>query len=188
MRVALQHKDLTIEVFDDSSFTETSDSPTSYEKVYRAGNGYTSVSQHAIIIYRDSVKTTSAILLADAGATSVTSDAVLIDGDNLITRCCNTVFCLSIPELNLIWMAEADWATCFSIHKYQDSYITHGEISVARIDRKGNLLWSYSGTDIFVCLDRGTPFKMHNSHIELTDFSGGKYEIDYNGETISYKQ
>lgn len=189
MKIALQHKDFTIEVFDDLSFTQTSDSPTSYDNIYQPGKdkAYEPVSQHAIIIYHDNVKIASSILLAVAGATSITSDVVLIDGDNLITRCCNTVFCLTLPELNLNWMTEADWATCFSIHKYQDSYITHGETSIARIDKRGNLLWSYSGADIFVCPEEGNPFKLHDNYIELTDFNGSKYSIDYNGEPISYK-
>ncbi|MBO9202791.1 MULTISPECIES: hypothetical protein [Niastella] len=187
MKTALQYKHLTIEVFDDSSFTQTSDSPTSYDKIYQSEKGkeFVPVSQHAIIVYSDHVKTTSAILLATAGATSVTPDSVLLDNDNLIARCCNTVFCLALPDLNLNWMIEADWATCFSIHNYQDSYITHGETSIARIDRKGDLLWSYSGADIFVCLEEGTSFEMHDNYIELTDFNGRKYKIDFNGETIA---
>lgn len=186
MKITLQHEDFTIEAFDDSSCI-ASDSPASYDKIYRPDKDYEPVSQHAILVYHDGVKTASAILLAVAGATSVTSDSLLIDGDNLIARCCNTVFCLTLPELNLNWMTEADWATCFSIHKYQDSYITHGETSVARIDRKGNVLWSYGGADIFVCLEEGISFEMYDNHIKLTDFNGSKYEIDYNGETISYK-
>ena len=123
MKIAMQHKDFTIEVFDDPSFSQTSDSPTSYDKIYQPGKNknFVSVSQHAIIVYGPNAKITSAILRAIAGATSVTSDSVLFDGDNLITRCCNTVFCLTLPDLNLNWMVEAEWATFFSIHKYQDT-------------------------------------------------------------------
>jgi hypothetical protein len=186
MKITLQHKDFTIDVFDDPSFTQTSDSPTSYDKIYQPDKDqdYRPVSQHAIIVYQGNVKIASTILLAVAGATSVTPDSVIIDNDRLITRCCNTVFCLTLPDLTLNWMIEADWATCFSIHTYQDSYITHGETSIARIDRMGNLLWSYSGADIFVCLEEGNPFEMHDNYIELTDFNGGKYQIDYNGEIL----
>ena len=186
MKFSLHHNGFTIEVMDDPLFTQTLDSPTSYDKIYQPDNNkdYNPVSQCAINVYYDNVKIASAILLVVAGATSVTSDSILIDGDNLITRCCNTVFCLTLPSLNLNWMIETDWTTCFSIHKYQDSYITHGETSVARIDKKGNILWSYSGADIFVCLVEGNPFEMHDNYIELTDFAGSKYKIDYNGQVI----
>lgn len=184
MIVILQYKDFTIEMFDDPSFNQTCDSPTSYDKIYQPGKdkAYNPVSQHAIIVYRDDVKMASAILLAVAGATGVTTDSVLIDGDNLIARCCNTVFSLTLPGLDLNWITEADWATCFSIHRYRDSYITHGEMFISRIDRNGNVLWSFGGADIFVCLERGNPFEMHDDYIELTDFNGKRYKIDYNGE------
>lgn len=184
MKITLLHKQFTIEVFDD-----TADNNSIYDKMYRPDNdtNYEPVSKHAIVVYQDGVQIASAILLTAAGATTVTEDSIIIDYDHLITRCGNTVFCLTIPDLNLQWMTEADWATCFSIHKYQDSYITHGETSITRIDNKGNLLWSYSGADIFVCLDGRSSFEMHDTYIVLTDFNGGRYEIDYNGETISKK-
>ncbi len=142
MKITLQHKDLTIELFDDPLINQSSNHSPLYDRTYQADNvkDYGPVSQHAIIIYRGNTKIISANLLAAAGATSITSDSVLIDGDNLITRCCNTVFCLTLPGLDLNWMVEANWATCFSIHQYHDSYITHGEMSVSRIDRNGNLL------------------------------------------------
>ena len=186
MAVTLRHKDFTIEVFDDPAFNQTSGSPASYGKIYQPDKhkDYRPISQHAIIVYHEDVKIASAILLAVAGATSVTADSVLIDGDNLIARCCNTVFSLTIPDLNLNWMTEADWATCFSIHRYRDSYITHGEMSISRIDRNGNILWSYGGADIFVCLQKGNPFEMYDNYIELTDFNGSMYRINYDGGTI----
>ncbi|WEK34524.1 MAG: hypothetical protein P0Y53_18715 [Candidatus Pseudobacter hemicellulosilyticus] len=189
MKITLQYKEFTIKVFDDPSFTEESDSPTSYDYIYQPEKDkiYRPVSQHAIIVYQDNVKYASSILLASAGATTILSDSALIDDDNLITRCCNTIFCLTLPQLNLNWMKEADWATCFSIHRYQNSYIIHGETSITRIDKSGNLLWSYSGADIFVCLYEGDPFKMYDNYIALTDWNGGKYEVGYDGETISYK-
>jgi hypothetical protein len=94
MAVTLRHKDLTIEVFDDSTFSQIPDSPTSCDKVYQPDKDkdYKPVSQHAIVVYSNKIKIASAILLAFASAISVASDSVLIDDDNLITRCCNTVF------------------------------------------------------------------------------------------------
>ncbi|THU38309.1 hypothetical protein FAM09_16670 [Niastella caeni] len=184
MKITLQHKDLTIDFFDDPLFSNSSENSALYHKIYQPGKEYIPTSQHAVIIYKSYVTISSAILLVAAGATSVTPDSILIDEDNLILRCSNTVFSLTLPDLNLNWMTEADWATCFSIHKYQDSYITHGETSIARIDKKGNILWSYSGADIFVCLEEGNPFEMHDNYIELTDFNGGKYKIDYNGKKL----
>jgi len=189
MAVFLHHNELTVEVFDDSAFTQSVDSPSSYDKVIQVEKDklYSPNSQHAIKVYKDDKVIKTAIILASGGGTGVHEDTALIDQGNLIIRCCNKLFRLSLPDLNTDWVTEPDWATCFSVHKYQDTYITHGETSIARIDRTGKVLWSYGGADIFVCLYEGNPFKMHDDHIELTDFNGSKYRIDYNGETINYE-
>ena len=190
MTVTLQHNDLTIEIFDDSSFNQTADSPTSYNKVIQVDKDkpYSPNSQHAIKIYKDNNLISSAIILASGGGTGVYYDTVFIDDDKLIIRCCNKVFSLTLPALETNWVIEADWATCFSLHKYQDTYISYGETSIARIDKKGKILWSYSGADIFVCLEEGNPFEMFDTYIALTDFNGSTYKIDYDGKTIDHKE
>ena len=190
MAITLRHKDLTIEVFDDSAFNQTPDSPTSYDKVIQADKDkpYSPTSQHAIKIYRDNNLISSAIILATGGGTGVHSDTALIDDDNLVIRCCNKLFSLTLPRLDTNWMTEPDWATCFSIHKYQDSYISHGETSIARIDKTGKPLWSFGGADIFVSLYEGNPFEMHDTYIALTDFNGSEYKIDYDGKSLDYKE
>jgi hypothetical protein len=190
MTVTLRHNDLTIELFDDSAFNQTADSPTTYDKIIQTDKDkpYSPSSQHAIKIYQDNNTVASAIILASGGGTGVDNETALIDEDNLIVRCSNKLFSLTLPNLESNWMIEADWATCFSIHKYQDTYISHGEVSIARIDKAGKILWSYGGADIFVCLYEGNPFEMHDSYIALTDFNGSTYQIDYDGKTINYNE
>jgi hypothetical protein len=190
MAITLRHKDFAIEVFDDSAYNQTEDSPTNYDKVLQADRDkpYSPTSQHAIKVYRDNNLISSAIILATGGGTGVHSDTALIDEDNLVIRCCNKLFSLTLPTLDINWVTEPDWATCFSIHKYQNSYISHGETSIARIDKTGKTLWSFGGADIFVCLHAGNPFQMHDNYIALTDFNGSEYKIDYDGKSIDYKE
>lgn len=189
MAVSLHHNELTIEVFDDTAFTQSADSPTHYDKVIQVEKDkpYSPNSKHAIEVYKDNKAIKTAIILASGGGTGVYEDTALIDQGNLIIRCCNKLFSLSLPDLNINWVTEPDWATCFSVYKYQDTYITHGEMCIARVDREGKIIWSYGGADIFVCLYEGNPFEMHNEFIELTDFNGSKYRIDYDGKTIDYE-
>lgn len=190
MATILNHKDLTIELFDDPAYTAGPDSPTAYDKIIEADEDkeYSPVSQHAIKISRGDALIYRAIVLASGGGTGVHSDSAIIDEDNLIIRCCNKLFSLSLPGLEINWVVKPDWATCFSIHRYKDTFITHGEMSVSRIDKNGNILWLYSGADIFVCLYEGTPFEMHDTYIALTDFNGSTYKIDYDGNTIEFKE
>jgi hypothetical protein len=186
--ISFQHKEFTIELFDDDAFVQSVDSPTHYDNVIQVDGDqqYLPTSQHAIKIYRDNNLFNSAIIVATGGGTSVQRDSALIDDNNLVIRCCNKLFSLTIPDLSINWTTEVDWATCFSIHQYWDTYISHGETSIARIDKSGRILWSYSGSDIFVCLHEGNPFEMYDNYIALTDFNGSTYRIDYDGKTIDY--
>ncbi|MFT3846926.1 MAG: hypothetical protein QM725_17855 [Lacibacter sp.] len=181
---------MTIELFDDTAFNQTADSPTSYDKVIQVDKDkpYSPNSQHAIKIYKDNNLIGSAIILASGGGTGVHDDSALIDEDNFIIRCCNKVFSLTLPDLKTNWVTEVDWATCFSLHKYQDTFISYGETSIARFDKTGKILWSYGGADIFVCLYEGTPFEMFDTYIALTDFNGSTYKIDYDGKTIDHNE
>ena len=190
MTVTLQHKDLTIELFDDTAFNQKVDSPTSYDKVIQVDKDkpYSPNSQHAIKIYKDNNLIGNAIILASGGGTGVHHDTTLIDDDNIIIRCCNKVFSLTLPGLETNWVTEADWATCFSLRKYQDTYISHGETSIVRIDKTGKIIWSYAGADIFVCLYEGNPFEMYDTYIALTDFNGSTYKIDYDGKSLDFNE
>src|SRR3569832_2464083 len=95
MKITLQHNEFTIEVFDDSVFARTVDSPTSYDTVIQEDKDkqYSPTSQHAIKIFKESNLIGSGIILASGGATGVYSDMALIDNENLIIRCSNKVFC-----------------------------------------------------------------------------------------------
>lgn len=185
MQVTLDYEAYTVELFDE----ELREQQEMYNHIYRPekNSGYDPVSQTGVIVYREGVKISTALLQATAGATSVTSDSVFITVDKLITRCCNTVFSLALPSLQLNWMTEVDWATCFSIHPYKDDFITHGEMTISRIDITGKIKWQFSGADIFVDINGQTTFEMFDDHIALADFNGTKYAIDYEGNLITGK-
>jgi hypothetical protein len=186
MELILHHNDLTIRVFDDSAFTKGNDSPTSYHKVIEAAEDevYRSDAQHAIEVHKSDGIINSAIIQAIMGATGVNNNTALIDNGNLIIKCARNLYCLSLPRLDINWMTMADDGVCFEVHKYQDDYITHGELNISRIDRTGKIIWQFSGEDIFVCLDETNPFEMHDHFMALTDFNGRKYKIDYSGEIL----
>jgi hypothetical protein len=60
---------------------------------------------------------------------------MIIEDKRLLICCSDSIFCLSIPDLTLLWRTRADEATCFEILKYQDSYIVHGELEILRLDK-----------------------------------------------------
>jgi hypothetical protein len=190
MRICLKHDSFDIEIFDDSAFNPNPDSPTSYDRIYwqEKDKLYSPSSKHAVEVYQDTERIASAILLGTAGGTGVSEDSFIVDSNDLIVRCSDMLYSLSLPILDLTWMTQADQATCFSIHRYKDSFITHGELSICRFDFNGNKLWSFGGHDIFVSLEGPAAFTMCNDFIELTDFNGSRYKIDYDGNEIEHNE
>ena len=187
-----QYKDLTIEVIDEPTYTfGSSDNTFNYSKHY-FGDGGTEypTSKHGIRINKDDQIIDSCIIISSGGATGIYPNSSLLDNDQLLLCCCDTIFCLTLPELDLKWKTQADLATCFQIFQQQDDYIIHGELQVTKLDREGNQKWKFGGADIFVSIDNDEEFKLEPGGILLTDFAKTKYKIDFDGKLLwdTYKR
>lgn len=180
------YQNLVIEVFDDPTYQSGSvDNKYKYSKQYSsADEGYQPTSKHGIKIYQDGKEWSSCIILGAAGGTRIHNTSSVVAGDQLVICCADNIFCLSLPDLNLKWNTQADQVTCFQIYNLDKDYIIHGELSISRIDKNGNIKWQLGSSDIFVTLDGDEAFTLNTDYIELTDFGKGKYKVDFNGETI----
>ena len=181
-----QYKDLTIEVLDEPTYKYGSaDNNFNYSKHYfgEGGQEYPT-SQHGIKIFQDDSIIDNCVIIASGGATSVNQNSSLVDNDQLLICCCDTVFCLTLPDLELKWKTRADEATCFQIFKQQDDYIIHGEIQVTKLSKNGQIKWQFGGADIFVSIDNEEAFKLERDGIILTDFAKTKYKIDFDGKLL----
>ena len=187
-----QYKDLTIEVLDEPTYKfDSTDNNFNYSKIYFVENAeYYPTSKHGIRIYRDSQIIESCIIIGSGGAAGIHQNLFIIDNNRLLICCCDTIFNFKLPELELIWKTQADQATCFQIFKHKDEFIVHGELQVTKLDKDGNKIWEFGGTDIFVSIDNEGEFKIENDGILLTDFAKTKYKIDFDGNLIweSYKR
>lgn len=187
-----QYKDLTIEVLDEPTYKfGSADNNFVYSKAYFGDNAEQyPTSKHGIKIYHDDQIIDSCIIIGSGGATGVLQNSSLLDSDRLLICCCDTVFSLTIPDLELKWKTQADQATCFQIFKQLDDYIIHGELQVTKLDKDGNKKWEFGGADIFVSIDNEEEFKIENDGILLTDFAKTKYKIDFDGELLwdTYKR
>jgi hypothetical protein len=158
------------------------------EYLYLGPKDIEPTSVQSIRLYENEELLRQIFLGARGGGTGVWKDTALVNGDQLVSCCSDSVFCLSIPELELLWECQADPATCFAIHLYQQDYIVHGELEITRLDSKGNIVWQYGGVDIFVTLTGDSSIILNENHIAATDFEYSKYKIDYEGHTISYEK
>jgi len=187
-----QYKDLTIEVIDEPTYTFGSPDNTFNYSKHHFGDGGTEypTSKHGIRLYKDDQIIDSCIIISSGGATGIHQNSSLLDNDQLLLCCCDTVFCLTLPDLGLKWKVQADQATCFQIFQQQDDYIIHGELQVTKLDRGGNQKWNFGGADIFVSIDNEEEFKLESDGILLTDFAKTKYKIDFDGKLLrdTYRQ
>jgi len=129
-------------------------------------------------------KIKSAIVGSGRGPSVLHDTAIIIEDNRLLICCSNSVFCLLIPSLSLMWRTEADEATCFQIFKHEDRYIIHGELAISMIDKDGHILWQQHGGDIFTTLDGQDVFVITGEHILATDWQNRKYKFDFNGNII----
>lgn len=174
-----------IDIYEDKTFTEgSSDNVNEYDLVYFDKSEYHFPTVFGIKIFQDDTPLKSAVIGSSGGAPGIHETSTIIEKDRLLVCCSDTIFCLSIPDLNLLWRTQADQAVCFEIYKYKDSYIVHGELEISRLNKEGKVLWQRSGADIFTTLDGKDSFLVTDDYILATDWENRKYKFDLNGNIL----
>jgi len=179
--------DYTVElsVFPFRKYSEA-DSEEKFDLIYLEEGEYSFTTMVAIKVSSTNNILKSALIAANGGGTGIFEKSFLTEPDRIIICCSDSVFCLSVPDLSLIWKTKADWATCFEIFKYKSDYIVHGELDITRLGHDGQIIWQQSGADIFVCLDpKVAEFTLTDQYIFATDFENRKYQFDYDGNIIT---
>ncbi len=147
-------------------------------------DGHNPTSKHGIRVFKNEEEIRSAIVCETGGSTGIHEKSALTNGDSLYLCCCDSIYCLSVPNLNLKWSKRLDPATCLGIHPYKSGFIVHGELQISRIDFNGNQKWTFGAHDIFVTEDGFDSFKINENKIHLKDWEGYDYIIDENGKEI----
>ena len=174
-----------IDIYADQTFTEGSaDNVNQYDLVYFDKSEYHFPSVFGIKVFQKNTLIKSAVIGSVGGGTGIHDTSTIIENDRLLICCSDTIFCLSIPDLTLLWRTKADQATCFEIYKYQDSYIIHRELEISRLDKDGKILWQQSGADIFTTLNGSNDFEITDNYILATDWESRKYKFDFDGNSI----
>ncbi len=114
-----------------------------------------------------------------------TGDIAVLDGTILTILQDETFLQIDVIKGAIISTKPTDmFGSVFSLNKFGDDYIVHGEIEIARYDSDFNKIWSFSGRDIFTSITGKTAFEMSETSIKLYDFQDNYYEIDYNGKEV----
>ncbi len=112
-------------------------------------------------------------------------DITVLDG-TILTLLQNEAFLqIDVVKGEIIGIKPTDmFGSVFSLNKFGDDYIVHGEIEIARYNRDLEKLWSFSGRDIFASITGKRAFEMSDNLIKIYDFQDNYYEIDYDGKEI----
>jgi outer membrane protein assembly factor BamB len=181
MPLSKSYKDLQVSIFNDTDYNPNSvDNSINYNHIYtdKDHSDYLYLTKHGIEIYRNEEILNSALVISSGGATGIHATSFLMENDLLSICCANSIFCLTIPDLNLVWHTKADTATCFEIYKYRDNYIVHGELEISSLDRNGNIMWRFSGTDIFTTPTGKNTFSIIDDSIYATNWDNVTFQLN----------
>lgn len=182
----LTYADFTIKIFKDETYVPGShDNANTYAQEFLVSNGeYYAPAKHGIRVFKKQEEISSCILVGEGSATGIHTNSAVLHNSRLAICCCDSIFCLGLPALNLIWRVQADWATCFQIFMIEDDYLVHGECDITRLTQAGEVKWKFSGADIFVSIEGERAFELLEDQIVLRDFTNAKYVIDFDGNLL----
>ena len=183
----LNYKNFEIEIFNDGSFTlHSADNTSSYKNVYYSDNDDFN-NKIAVRTFENSQEISNAIICENGTTNGLTENSFIINDNKTWICISNKIYCLEIPSLKLIYHKKLDSVTNFTIYKFKDDFIIHGELEIFRITQLGDIKWSFSGKDIWVNIEGKQEVEIKDDRIKLIDFENNEYEIDFNGIEISEK-
>ncbi len=150
--------------------------PTRYPLVYSIEDKRCRPSScHTVAVFEGSGEVKSCLLTAGSGATGVHVHSAVCVGTRGYVAVGDSVCALSVPALDLVWHSAVDRATCFGVYHVPeyDCLISHGELTITRLDWSGKIVWQAGGPDIFT-----EGFVIIGGIIEATDWNKTTFRID----------
>jgi len=155
-----------------------------YSKTFISGDKSALTSHIGIEVFEDDELKSSCLICSEGGGAVITGNSTLISYGGLVICCSNTVFKLSIPDLNLEWKTISDSATCFGIHYLDKDYVVHGELEITKLDKDGRIVWQRSGRDIWTTAESIDDFAVYDNFIVATDWTYNRYKFDFDGNVL----
>lgn len=174
-----------IKFFDEADYRfDSMDNIKTYNKTFISGDKSALTSQIGIEVFEDDELKSSCIIGSEGGGTGITGNTTLISYGGLVICCSNTVFKLTLPDLNLEWKTISDSATCFGIHYLDNDYVVHGELEITRLDKDGKIVWQKGGRDIWTTAEGINDFTVYDDYIIATTWTYNRYKYDFDGKLL----
>ena len=175
-----------IEIFTDKTYNVGSaDNINKYNSEYLEPENKYNSTFVGIKIYENQRLTSSTIIGSEGGNSGISQNSKIIEENRILICCADKIFCLSLPELSLLWKTKADQISCFEIYKKDNFYIVHGETEISRLDENGIVLWQKGGADIFTTINGNNDFELNEKYIITTDWQSRIYKFDYEGNEFT---
>ena len=162
-----------VQIIDEPNYSfGSADNSRRYDTEVDLTDGYRPSSVHGVIV--DDRPT---LVIGDAGgASGVHAHSLLILDSRAFVAVGAHVVCFTIGSLRHDWALKTDEATCFGVYydRDHDALISHGELTITRFSRDGEIIWSEGGADIF-----SEGFSLQPEHIVAIDFDHSVYQFDY---------
>ena len=174
-----------VELLNESDYNpDSNDNLNKYLKNYLTESDFKLPTKIGIKTLENGTEINSAIIGAEGGATGLHKTSQIIESNQILICCCDSVFCLDLPTLNLNWKTKVDIATAFEIFKIENGFIIHGEFEITRIDNEGKIIWQNGGADIFVSQNGNDDFEVKDKFVKATDWDNRIYKWNLNGAEI----
>ena len=175
-----------IEIFTDETYkVGSTDNINKYDFEYlEAENKYNSTFV-GVKIFENQKLVKSSIIGSEGGNSGISENSKIIEENRILICCADKIFCLSFPELSLIWKTKADEISCFEIFKRENFYIIHGEMLISKLDENGKILWQKGGAEIFTSISAENIFELNEKHIVVNDWENRIYKFDYDGNEFT---
>lgn len=110
------------------------------------------------------------------GTTGINEQSAFVLNSKLYLAIGDSVVCLNLGSRALDWVLAVDSSTCFGVYfeLTRRVLISHGELTVARLDAAGEIIWSSGGADIFT-----EGFELEDEFIKVVDFNNRMYRFSY---------
>ncbi|MFC4267305.1 hypothetical protein [Polaribacter marinivivus] len=175
----------TIKLYDEIDFGfESVDNLKKYNQTFINGDKSALTSKIGIEIYENEKLLSSCLIASEGSGTGVFENSTLISYGGLIVCCANTVFKLTLPDLQLEWKTKADSSTCFEVHYLDTDYVIHGELEITRLDKNGKIIWQKGGRDIWTTPEGIDDFVVYKDYILATDWEYNRYKFGFNGNLL----
>jgi hypothetical protein len=174
-----------VELLNESDYNaDSNDNQNKYLKNYLTESDFKLPTKIGIKILENGAELNSAIIGSEGGATGLHKTSQIVESNRILICCCDSVFCLDLPTLNLNWKTKVDIATAFEIIKIENGFIIHGELEITRIDNEGKVIWQKGGADIFVSQNGNDDFEVKDNFVKATDWDNRTYKWNLNGVEI----